>query len=194
MCNGVCVLWREVALVAQAYNGNSLQDAAEHINTATKCISLVRTLCEVLLWISIFDLVLIVCCSVLLMVIWTEAAPQKPQTARAEEPIAILSQDTNIEPDGSYQYSYETANGIKGQETGTLKRATNPDNSDVIIAQGSFSYTAPDGQQISISYSADDENGFVPQGSHLPTSPPIPPAIEKALQYIASQPQPRTRK
>uniref|UniRef100_A0A6B2E6I6 Putative cuticular protein 49ae n=1 Tax=Phlebotomus kandelakii TaxID=1109342 RepID=A0A6B2E6I6_9DIPT len=127
---------------------------------------------------------MIICCAILLMAIWTQGAPQGPKAA---EPIAIISQDSNLEPDGSYQYSYETANGIKGQETGTLKRATSPDTSDVIISQGSYTYTSPEGEQISVNYSADDVNGFVPQGAHLPTSPPIPPAIEKALQYIASQ-------
>ncbi|XP_059620539.1 endocuticle structural glycoprotein ABD-4-like [Phlebotomus argentipes] len=131
---------------------------------------------------------IIICSAIALMAIWTEGAPQAP---KATEPIAIISQESNIEPDGSYQYNYETANGIKGQETGTLKRATSPDSSDVIIAQGSVSYTSPEGQLIVLNYSADDENGFVPQGDHLPTSPPIPPAIQKALEYIASQPKTR---
>jgi len=69
-----------------------------------------------------------------------------------------------------------------------LKKATNPDSSDVIISQGSVSYTAPDGTLISLSYAADDENGFQPKGDHLPTPPPIPPEIQKALDYIASLP------
>ncbi|CAD7076721.1 unnamed protein product [Hermetia illucens] len=111
------------------------------------------------------------------------AAPQATQ-----EPIAIISQDSNIEPDGSYQYSYETANGIKAQEVGTLKKATSADTQDVIVAQGSFSYTAPDGTVINLNYAADDENGFQPQGEHLPTAPPIPPAIQKALEYLATLP------
>ncbi|XP_062547383.1 endocuticle structural glycoprotein ABD-4-like [Armigeres subalbatus] len=116
------------------------------------------------------------------------AAPQRTE-AEAE----IVSQDSNIDPDGSYQYSYETANGIRGQEQGTLKRANSPDTSDVIVAQGSITYTAPDGQVISLSYAADDENGFQPQGDHLPTPPPIPPQIQKALDYLASLP-PATRR
>jgi hypothetical protein len=35
------------------------------------------------------------------------------------------------------------------------------------VAVGSYSYTSPEGQQISLSYKA-DANGFVPQGDHLP--------------------------
>uniref|UniRef100_A0A023EGF7 Putative pupal cuticle protein 78e n=2 Tax=Aedes albopictus TaxID=7160 RepID=A0A023EGF7_AEDAL len=117
------------------------------------------------------------------------AAPQRTE-AEAE----IVAQDSNIDPDGSYQYSYETANGIRGQEQGTLKRASSPDTSDVIIASGSITYTAPDGQVISLSYAADDENGFQPQGDHLPTPPPIPPQIQKALDYLASLPPANRRR
>lgn len=58
--------------------------------------------------------------------------------------------------------SYETANGIKAQEVGTVKKASKPDSTDVIIAKGSFSYTAPDGTVITLNYAADDENGFQP--------------------------------
>lgn len=63
----------------------------------------------------------------------------------------------------SARHSYETANGIKGEETGSLKKATNPDSTDVIIAQGSYSYTAPDGTLISLNYAADDVGGFQPR-------------------------------
>lgn len=59
--------------------------------------------------------------------------------------------------------SYETENGIKAEETGTLKKASGPDSNDVIVAQGGFSYTAPDGTVINLNYIADDENGFKPE-------------------------------
>lgn len=36
-------------------------------------------------------------------------------------------------------------------------------NNGVIIAAGSFSYTSPEGQLISITYTGDDVNGFVAQ-------------------------------
>ena len=85
--------------------------------------------------------------------------------------------------DGSYMYSYETENGIKAEEQGELK----PGGEEGIqSAVGSFSYTAPDGQLIELSYTA-DENGFVPKGAHLPTPPPIPEAIQKALEQNAAE-------
>jgi len=112
------------------------------------------------------------------------SAPADPTT----EPIPILNQESNIEPDGSYQYRYETGNGIKAEETGTLKKASNPDSNDAIVAQGSFSYTSPEGQLITLTYAADDVGGFQPQGDHLPTPPPIPPEIQKAVDYLLSLP------
>lgn len=76
-----------------------------------------------------------------------------------------------------------TGNGIKAEEQGYLKQGV-PEGPGEAVS-GSYSYTAPDGQQISVSYTA-DENGFVPHGSHLPTPPPIPPEILKSLQQNAA--------
>lgn len=38
------------------------------------------------------------------------------------------------------------------------------------VAKGSYSYTAPDGRKISVTWVA-DENGFQPTGDHIPTAP-----------------------
>lgn len=83
----------------------------------------------------------------------------------------------------SFHFSYETGNGIAAQEKGYQKA---PDSQ---VAEGSFSYTGDDGQQYSIQYIADEEGGFRPQGAHLPTPPPIPEAIQKALAYNAAHPE-----
>lgn len=82
--------------------------------------------------------------------------------------------------------SYETGNGIAAEEQGFLKNAGQPEL-EAQVAQGQFQYTNPEGELIQVSYIA-DENGFQPQGSHIPTPPPIPPAIQKALDYLATLP------
>jgi hypothetical protein len=71
-------------------------------------------------------------------------------------------------------YAYETGNGIQAEEKGHLKNAGSANEAE--SAEGSFSYTGPDGQRYSIQYVA-DEFGFRPVGAHLPTPPPIPEAI-----------------
>ncbi|XP_063700329.1 endocuticle structural glycoprotein ABD-4-like [Culicoides brevitarsis] len=116
-------------------------------------------------------------------------APAAPAPPGSEAYAETLAQDFNIEPDGSYQSSYQTSNGIAAQESGTLKQTGNPEAPTVVVASGSFSYTSPEGEQIQVNYVADDEGGYQPQGAHLPTPPPIPPAIARALEYLQSLPQ-----
>ncbi|KAI5645193.1 insect cuticle protein domain-containing protein [Phthorimaea operculella] len=88
----------------------------------------------------------------------------------------VLRYDNEVNPD-SFRYSYETSNGIAGEAQG---------NAD--SAQGSYSYTAPDGQQISLTYNA-DANGFQPSGAHLPVGPPVPDYILRSIEYIRTHPQ-----
>lgn len=104
------------------------------------------------------------------------AGPQQP-------PIAILSYENVNNGDGSYKFSYETENGIKAQEQGEVKNKGS--ENEIQSVSGSYSYTAPDGQVITVTYIA-DENGFQPSGDHLPTPPPIPEAIAKALAATAA--------
>ncbi|XP_019878614.1 endocuticle structural glycoprotein ABD-4 [Aethina tumida] len=113
----------------------------------------------------------------------------KPQ--QGQEPIAIVKyENEGVNPDGSYQWSYETANGIKADEQGQLKNAGSENEAQE--AQGSFSYTADDGTPIALQYIA-NEGGFQPQGDHLPTPPPIPPAIQRALEWLAAHPEPEQK-
>uniref|UniRef100_A0A1I8P594 Pupal cuticle protein Edg-78E n=1 Tax=Stomoxys calcitrans TaxID=35570 RepID=A0A1I8P594_STOCA len=82
-----------------------------------------------------------------------------------------------VNADGSYNFEYSSSNGIDFEESGV--GGSN--------AKGSYSYTSPEGQPIDLTYTA-DENGYQPQGDHLPTPPPIPEHILKALAYIESHP------
>ncbi|KAL0892183.1 hypothetical protein ABMA27_015371 [Loxostege sticticalis] len=115
------------------------------------------------------------------------AAPQAPT-----EPIPILRQESEVNPDGSYSYSFETGNGIAAEEKGALKNigAEEP----ALEVQGQFQYPSDDGTNIQLTYTA-NENGFQPQGAHLPTAPPVPAAIQRALDYLATAPpQPENRR
>lgn len=55
------------------------------------------------------------------------------------------------------------------------------------IPTGAYSYTSPEGEAIKITYLA-DENGYQPSSDNLPTPPPIPKLIQKALEYIRDNP------
>ncbi|XP_068143205.1 pupal cuticle protein 20 [Drosophila tropicalis] len=95
------------------------------------------------------------------------------------EIIPIIKLESKVNTDGSYKYEYETGNGIMVEEMGYIN------GNEAQTAEGSFSYTSPEGQSISVTYIA-DENGFQPQGDHLPTPPPIPIEIQEALDKLAA--------
>lgn len=84
-------------------------------------------------------------------------------------------------------YSYETGNGIHAQESGFIKNKGDKEH-EILVQQGSITYHDEHGHPITLTYIA-DENGFQPQGAHLPTPPPIPAEIQKALQENAHQEQ-----
>ncbi|XP_017838539.1 LOW QUALITY PROTEIN: cuticle protein CP14.6 [Drosophila busckii] len=103
------------------------------------------------------------------------AQPQRglaqPRSNSFDANAVILKQNFDLNPDGSYQYNYETSNGIRADEAGYLK---NPGSQlEAQVMQGSYSYTGPDGVVYTINYIA-DENGYRAEGAHIPTPPPVP--------------------
>lgn len=60
-------------------------------------------------------------------------------------------------------------NGIDQSESGHLKQVEGAESPSISV-QGSYKYIAPDGQEVEVTYIA-DENGFQPQGSHIPKNP-----------------------
>ncbi|XP_032590743.1 larval cuticle protein 2 [Drosophila grimshawi] len=88
----------------------------------------------------------------------------------------VLSRTDDVRADG-FNSELKTSNGIEqtasGDEHGTI--------------HGSFSWTSPEGLPVNLNYVA-DENGYQPQSDVLPTSPPIPEAIARALEWIAAHP------
>ncbi|XP_033250045.1 pupal cuticle protein Edg-78E-like [Drosophila miranda] len=119
--------------------------------------------------------VLVAAASVLMAGVRVLALPSDSADAHAEIRSFVneLKQD-----DGSYNYQFETTNGIAQQEQGV----------GGYYASGSSQYYSPEGQLIQLTYTA-DENGFQPQGEHLPTPPPIPEAILKSLEWIRNHPE-----
>ncbi|XP_013187727.2 cuticle protein 3 [Amyelois transitella] len=95
--------------------------------------------------------------------------------------IPIIRFDKEQGTDGSYKTAYETGNNIQAEEQGYLKSVG--DNHDALVQQGTYTYTAPDGQVITVEYTA-DEFGFRVKGDHIPTPPPVSPEIQKGLDLI----------
>ncbi|XP_046753166.1 pupal cuticle protein 36-like [Diprion similis] len=103
--------------------------------------------------------------------------PQAHVTAAGSyhgQQIAITKYDNQNNADGSYRYNYETANGISAEETGIARGNTE-------AVSGFYSYTGTDGLKYTVHYTA-DENGFHPEGAHLPTPPPIPEEIRRGVE------------
>ncbi|EDW72927.2 uncharacterized protein Dwil_GK17266 [Drosophila willistoni] len=94
------------------------------------------------------------------------------QAAPPQETAQVLRFDSDVQPEG-YKYSLvfplscsvETSDGKSHQEEGQLKDVGT--EHEAIVVRGSYSYVGDDGQTYTINYTA-DENGFQPEGSHLP--------------------------
>ncbi|KAI8040838.1 hypothetical protein M5D96_006781 [Drosophila gunungcola] len=102
--------------------------------------------------------------------------------APAEE-VSILKSESDVGPD-SYKYIYETSNGISAAEQGVLHKAGT--ENEAISVQGSYKFVGDDGVTYEVSYIA-DENGFQPQGAHLPTSDGQSAQAEGQLKNIGSE-------
>ncbi|XP_058801501.1 endocuticle structural protein SgAbd-6-like [Phymastichus coffea] len=69
----------------------------------------------------------------------------------------------------SYRFAYELSDGQTRNEQAQVEARANPEES-VLRVYGSFSWVDPaDGQTYTVNYIA-DENGFQPQGAHLPVA------------------------
>ncbi|CAG7823264.1 unnamed protein product, partial [Allacma fusca] len=82
--------------------------------------------------------------------------------------------------------SFVSGNGIEQQERTSV--AGNQPEVEIpgeIAKTGEYSYPAPNGEQIRLTYVA-DRNGFRPQGAHLPTPPPIPEALIERFMMMAA--------
>ncbi|KAK0160908.1 hypothetical protein PV328_008265 [Microctonus aethiopoides] len=101
------------------------------------------------------------------------------------EPLRILEQSQDISPDGSFQYSFRGENGIFVEANGQPGQSASGEDGPPTIISGRFEYLSEDGTPIIVTYTA-DENGFHPEGDHLPTPHPIPEAIARSIELNAA--------
>lgn len=81
----------------------------------------------------------------------------------------IIRSESNIEPHG-FQFTVETSDGSNHNAEGQLKDIGT--EHEGLVVHGSFSFVADDGKTYTVKYIA-DENGFQPQGKHLPAGPDV---------------------
>lgn len=83
----------------------------------------------------------------------------------------ILKDDRTQNAYGEYTFDFETGNGIARNEAG--KQADGQESS------GGWSYTAPEGVPIKLSFTS-GVGGYQPVGDHLPVAPtPVPLPYER---------------
>lgn len=85
--------------------------------------------------------------------------------APVEHGAEIVRQESDVQPE-SYSFESETSDGTHRQEDGKLKDVGS--EHEAIVVHGSYSWVdEKTGQKFTVTYVA-DENGFQPQGEHLP--------------------------
>ncbi|XP_068145410.1 larval cuticle protein III/IV-like [Drosophila tropicalis] len=94
----------------------------------------------------------------------------------ANENADVVRLVSEVNPDG---FRIESA-----LSDGSAQEATGDVHGNI---HGSFEWVSKEGEHIRVQYVA-DENGYQPQSDILPTPPPVPEAISRALQWIATHP------
>nr|CAD7423100.1 unnamed protein product [Timema monikensis] len=109
---------------------------------------------------------------------------QGPQYRYEATPIPILRSEVDTDFSDGYSFSFETGNEITREEVSEWKTGGR-DQESATVVRGFYSYRDPEGNPVAVSYKA-DENGFVAEGTHLPTPHPLPAAIVASLARNAA--------
>lgn len=83
---------------------------------------------------------------------------------------------SDVREDG-FDYALETSNYIRQKASGDVHGNIN----------GFYEFVSPEGEHVKVTYTA-DETGYHPESDVLPTPPPVPAAILKAIEYIHAHP------
>ncbi|EDV41244.1 uncharacterized protein Dana_GF10922 [Drosophila ananassae] len=79
----------------------------------------------------------------------------------------IENLESDVGPE-NFNYAYKTSDGQQGEASGVLNYPGSDHES--LAVKGSYSFVGDDGVTYTVNYIA-DENGFQPQGAHLPVAP-----------------------
>ncbi|XP_013109118.1 cuticular protein 47Eg-like [Stomoxys calcitrans] len=104
--------------------------------------------------------------------------------AAANENANVLRNDAEVNVE-NFKYALELDNSVNTQQEGSL-------NGENWVVKGSYKFTSPEGEEVSVQYTA-DENGYHVDAAKpvLPTPPPIPAYILKSIEYINAHPAPQ---
>ncbi|XP_066996208.2 endocuticle structural glycoprotein SgAbd-8 isoform X2 [Anabrus simplex] len=83
--------------------------------------------------------------------------------------IPVLSRTEHRDDSGQFSLSYTSGDGTTFSEQGVL--APTADGKDyVLVKNGAYSYTSPEGIPVAVKYTA-DTNGFHPESASIPVAP-----------------------
>ncbi|XP_030387090.1 cuticular protein 47Eg-like [Scaptodrosophila lebanonensis] len=101
--------------------------------------------------------------------------------ACANEDAGVLRNEAEVNVN-DFKYALQLDNSVNIEQQGAL-------SGEEWVVKGQHSWTSPEGEPVSIQYIA-NENGYQVLSANppLPTPPPIPEAIQRALEYIRAHP------
>ncbi|CAH0399469.1 unnamed protein product [Chilo suppressalis] len=111
---------------------------------------------------------------------WAPAATYPTTTT----PSPVIKNELVYGDNGSYKYEYQIADGTHVGEEGYYTDPKGTDES--LVKKGWYSYPGQDGKIYTVTYWA-DHTGYHATGDHIPTPPPVPPAIQAALDQQAKE-------
>lgn len=113
--------------------------------------------------------------------------------ATRAEPIAIIrsvlnAPDTLLAAQNGWDYSYESANGIKQEASGSLRLV---DGSEATVMRGSYEFIGADGIVYAVEWFA-DETGFHATAPHLPRNvepnhPEVAAAVRAQIAFAEAE-------
>ncbi|CAG9566129.1 unnamed protein product [Danaus chrysippus] len=107
-------------------------------------------------------------------------APGHIARTTTESAIPIIRLSNEMDLDGSFSYEALGADQTHYVQHSRMENMGTDKEEQVV--EGSYSYIGDDGRTYTVHYIA-DSNGYRASGDHLPSPPPVPEIIQRAIQY-----------